>query len=200
MLLRFLFSILLLTFIHSQCNAVGSHPATSSSSIISNQNTPQKKQGFFKKLQHSILSKKVEKFLKKYESQRCDIVVLNNGDQFDVKVIDITEDAVLYRDCKDDSGEATDQFEAKEVSAVKFANGEFFVLRAEKLVKSEYKEPLTKGGFLLGFVLGFIFNIFGLIFILIAFHGKRRTNALLGALTGILALILFLIWSILSAF
>ena len=185
MLLRVLLLVIFCVNINLTGNAVGNlHPSGPTTFIPDQKVEP--KNGIFKRLQSSLLSKKIERFLAKYTTQKCDIIVLKNGDQHDVKVVRITNDEVQYTACDDGEDKKIKNYPVSEVFMVNYANGDRFVFKEQNLVQVIYQEPDTKGGFSIGFLLGLLLGIVGLMVIIVGFKGERRRNATIGALIGIL--------------
>ncbi|MFK8009398.1 MAG: hypothetical protein AB8H03_23760 [Saprospiraceae bacterium] len=169
-----------------------------------------RKKKFFARMAEKIMKRRVGKMIKKYRLSpvECDQIVLNSGEELDVKIIKVGEERIRYKSCDFQNG-PTRSIRIEDIFLIKYADGTKEVFTDVDALKKNQKvannfsyqeEKILKQYWTIGFLLGLLLGIFSLLVILIALKGEKRKRAFRGALAGMLSILLFFTTLILLTF
>ena len=159
--------------------------------------TPQKRQkkGWFKRVKEHFVKKRIQKFLQKLpaDSLKNDVIILLDGEELEAKVLEVREDIVKYKQADNLNG-PTISIPTSSIFMIKYPNGTKHMVPNDKKIANE---QASRNAWIIGFVLGILTNIFGVLLAFIFYLGHpARKQAVRGALTGLLSLIL--VWLLLA--
>ena len=177
------------------------------------QKKKKKKKRFFNRLTKRILEKKIGKMVKKMglypvvDSTKCDVLLKSDGEEMNVRVIEVGVETIKFKKCEDENG-STFSLNKKAVFMIKYADGEKAVFKNIESTREggmatqrvAMEEGSSSGGFGIGLVLGVLLGLLGVVIAVVAFDGKKRKNAIKGALLGILASFLLLLFLLAALF
>ncbi|MCP3928936.1 MAG: hypothetical protein GY705_07535, partial [Bacteroidetes bacterium] len=155
-----------------------------------------KKGGFFKKLSNKIISKRLEKIVRKMgvDLFDCDRIIKTDGEEIDVKIVEVGIRDIKYKKCNLEDG-PTYSIDREDVFIIRYTNGEKEIItdinslkRKDEIAKRFAEEENTKGLWAIGLLLGVTLGFIGLLIGVIVFKGVERKKIVSGALTGILIL------------
>lgn len=145
--------------------------------------------------------RKLRKRIDKHQSKECDLMILKNGDEIEVKIIEVSSKNIKYKKCDYLDGPLYTK-DKSEIFMLKYSNGTKEMIDSDanpvsnntnEVAPNPYDNVNTTGGWIVGILAGVLLSFLGMLFALAFEKGPKRRAFWKGWLIGFLLLLLIVL-------
>ncbi|MFK7807652.1 MAG: hypothetical protein AB8F74_07645 [Saprospiraceae bacterium] len=164
-----------------------------------------KRKGFFKRWKEKVAKKKLTKFLKSFQftdTLKCDIIITDDGEEIEAKVLEVNTGAVVYQLCDQEGEQPRRTLLNSKILMIKYADGYKEVFKNNKVRNQDPSKTQRKrsnaNAWGIGFLLGVVLGLLGILMAYVIYLDEpyHRRKAIAGSFIGMLAVFFFALFLI----